>query len=605
MKSKVAVIAWVVAVFLSQGNFNAEENKSSGSITVPMIEEWVYASETSAVIYWQTENPSNSYVEYGESTGYGQKTKLTEISPLSTRPYWSQFHRITGLKPGKTYHYRMISIGTDSKELKSADKTFDTVKVTGAIRIPDDVQGPPYVLDKENAVYILTKNITVPYCAFVMKAGVTLELDGHTVIYNEEKAAFKDDKASSVIDGEDAPFGIKSLGKKKKTIRNGVIKQGKGNNGGNIYGMGVNPLYSYESPVDVSGMEIIWDGGGISGFVFHLAGGNYVHHSVFEDKGNKVTNRHQAISTVDGNGYGSYDHVLVKSTRHQGLIGSTAAIYCEVYVDSYCTNSFGIGGNARAGKPVVVSNNKIFGHGQHPVGVGAFGMYKEGIKIFDNYIEVECTRAGDEYGWGGSAGIRSTWGGDNIDAYNNVIVGYCSTHERGKFGVTGQTRNIWIGLPIPKDKKGEVVGDGKPRAIFHENLLIARGRDATAKAGNMCVVCGNESPNLSFVNNVAISTWTNVLLSDNYGDSGAFPKFSKNTFMKEGVYDTYSTIKGENPYANNTATFLMDNVFKEGASIDSINVPGANGDKFTSEIRFQKLVEIVVVGQDGKPLEDT
>ena len=68
---------------------------------------WAYASETSAVIYWQLgdiASSANSFVEYGESRNLGQETKHT------TTPRWSQFHRLTGLDPNTTYYYRMVVV---------------------------------------------------------------------------------------------------------------------------------------------------------------------------------------------------------------------------------------------------------------------------------------------------------------------------------------------------------------------------------------------------------------------------------------------------------------------------------------------------------------
>jgi hypothetical protein len=47
----------------------------------PFERQWLYASETSAVVYWQLGDISEeafSYVEYGETNALGEQTKLTK-----------------------------------------------------------------------------------------------------------------------------------------------------------------------------------------------------------------------------------------------------------------------------------------------------------------------------------------------------------------------------------------------------------------------------------------------------------------------------------------------------------------------------------------------
>ena len=116
-----------------------------GHITRP----WRYVSETSAVIYWQLgdiRQAARSYVEYGVA---GEAPTAT----TSTRsPRWSQFHRLRGLQPGTTYSFRRIVIDPRTGEsLASEPDTFTTVTLGQAIRIPAEIQGPPYVLDTAGA----------------------------------------------------------------------------------------------------------------------------------------------------------------------------------------------------------------------------------------------------------------------------------------------------------------------------------------------------------------------------------------------------------------------------------------------------------------------
>lgn len=124
----------------------------------PFAEQWVHASETSAVVYWQTgeqardaETAGAGHVEYGPTEAYGRRTADFSLPPVCDevpagvrvfqKPSWSQCHRITGLESGRTYHYRLVFTGPDRSVVKSEDMTFTTRLPANVIRIPKSVQG--------------------------------------------------------------------------------------------------------------------------------------------------------------------------------------------------------------------------------------------------------------------------------------------------------------------------------------------------------------------------------------------------------------------------------------------------------------------------------
>ena len=83
---------------------------------------WTCVSESSAVIYWQTDdirNDGTSWVEYGLTAQYGNTTDKTPI------PRWSHVHRLTGLKPNTTYHYPM-ALQVGGTKYHSEDLTVTT-----------------------------------------------------------------------------------------------------------------------------------------------------------------------------------------------------------------------------------------------------------------------------------------------------------------------------------------------------------------------------------------------------------------------------------------------------------------------------------------------
>lgn len=174
---------------------------------------WSFVSESSAIIYWQLKDISasaRSYVEYGETKDLGDQTHI------SKKPRWAHFHRLIGLKTGSTYYYRMVAIDPESgSRTQSEIKKILPKKIKDAIHIPDDMSGStPYVLDKKDAYYLLTRDILAPGTAIEIAAsGITLDLDGHTVVF-----------------GNDTPeqvYGVRFADPGNTRLCNGRIVQGK------------------------------------------------------------------------------------------------------------------------------------------------------------------------------------------------------------------------------------------------------------------------------------------------------------------------------------------------------------------------------------------
>jgi len=558
--------------------------------TLDFPPEWLHAGSTSAVVIWRTPRRATSRIEYGPTQACEHKTSTTRPGRVLGLPFFTQFHRITGLEPGKTYHYRLVSIGTDGNEDKGTVRTFSTKPYEKAVRVPDDVKGPPYVLNQDGAVYVVTRDLVAPLAGFEITASdVTLDFDGHTLTYNNEPYEGPKEWSERAYKRND--FGVKCSGKGRVTIRNGCIVQGKGSSAGTQVGIGCNPVYSRGAPVTMEGMELIWHGADISGAFFHWAGDNQVHYCVFDDRGTVVTNRHQAISTIDGNGWTDCHWNLVRRTRQQGLMNVVQAEENEIYIDSCATNSFGIRPSNRAGKRVQVAVNRIFGIGEHPVGIAMFGVYPQCASVAGNQVEVKCTRSGTEYGYTGSACFRTTWGADNLHVECNTFTAYADMYD----AKVAKARCVWVGLPhfTPKGGTKEI---RNAQGVFANNIIRTIGRNG-AKAGGICVVCLNESPNLIFVRNSVFSTWANVLLGDEYGHAGGYAKFVDNTFRREGADPNYRTILQQRTAIPGTGVFL-GNSYEDGASPQNIEL------KEKGEVVFQTLLRLTVKDAGGEPLGD-
>ncbi|KPJ52678.1 MAG: hypothetical protein AMS16_06070, partial [Planctomycetes bacterium DG_58] len=177
-----------------------------------VTDEWKYVSETSAVIYWRPVDikfAAHSYVEYGRQAP-------DKRTPLSREARWAQFHRITGLETGASYVYRTVNVDPVTKaETRSLVKRFMLAPKENVIRIPGELQGPPYVLDKPGATYLLTQDIESDGHAFIIEgAGVTLDLDGHTVTFGNNSPGKQ-------------TFGVHIKADGRATVANGHIVQGK------------------------------------------------------------------------------------------------------------------------------------------------------------------------------------------------------------------------------------------------------------------------------------------------------------------------------------------------------------------------------------------
>ena len=566
--------------------FSHVESLPAGAIS----EEWVYESETSAVLYWQTENRARSCVEYGLTPDCPLKIAEAEPSAVSGQPYWTHFHRLTGLQSDAEYHYRLACVGADGSRSVSPTLTLHTKRYAQAVRVPDDLSGPPYVLDRANTTYVVTRDLTFPLGGLLVKAdGVSLDLDGHTLVYNDEPAQRSAEWDKRAYEGHD--FGVRVEGRVQVVIVNGSIRQGRGNTPGTAVGIGCNPIYSQAARNVIAAVDCVWSGADVSGLFLHESSGDHVHHCVLDDRGEGVSDRHMAIRSVGGNAWGNYDHNLIKATRQQGLANAVRATHNEIYLRSCCTNSFAITPTPDAKLPIEVACNRIVGVGEHPVGIGMFGVFQPGSTVHHNYVEVKCTKTGQEYGYTGSACFRTTWGADHLDVGHNTFLAYADV-----FGdQTAKARTLWVGLPVftPRGGNDKIVD---ARGYFHDNLIIARG-PAGAPAGAICVVCLNDSPNLIFAHNRVISTWGNVVLADHYGHADGYPKFVGNQFEREGVASDYFPIRHE--YGGMPATAgLLDNRF----------LPAGEAPRFKLQDKGRlaqfEMVTIRVCDQQGQPLGD-
>lgn len=578
--------------------FNAviepEMPKALGSkSTVVKGGDWQYISETSAVVAGETNLPAKSYIEYGPKPNY-----YIYVTPLTLRPTFVHVHYMKNLQPGATYYFRLVTIDEWGRVGRSEMRNFTTKTPANVVRVPEMVAGPPYVLDKKGATYVVTKDLRCPSTAFnIVADGVTLDLGGRTVTYND-KAGAADQGASERLYGPFAsknPCGIRGAsGKRGIKVVNGTIQQGNGR--GTAKPSGYNPIYLYKPAApEIAGMTVIYSGSQVNGVIVRDATqGATVHHNVINDRGTELYNRHIAVDAIAfdvasaGQGPSKCHHNLILRTRHRGIKASPK---CEIYgnaiyIDSYATSSYGImyeGGRAPAG--LSIHHNKIFGTGFHPVGIGS-GQGWSDVQVFANYVQMQGTTqtwrwkggegGGDKDAAGKTGiypvnGIRLLKPKENVQHYDNTVV------------VKGAGQNCWMrGLWLMPHQ-----GVGK-NVTFRNNRVKVTAIGPFPKG---CAVAasgtGTQAPKPTVVleGNRIESNLLNIQLGDLNGAGGPYT-FSRNTIVKSGYDRRYKTMRVGWP-GSRQQTYdheFVDNTFEGGAGYDKVSFDGAG-----SRLEFREM----------------
>lgn len=515
---------------------------------------WQHVSENSAVIALETSLPAVSHIEYGATAALGSKTESTD------RPYYLHIHRLAGLQPGKAVHYRVVAVDAGGKRLESAVKTITPTKIAGAIYLPNDKQPqPPFRLDQADKIYVLTKDVMAAGTAInVVAPGITVDLNGHTVTYNDGESdndgnTQKDFGFLATQGTQGVRCGYATRGSTR--LLNGVVRQGKAGGG---YGH-VPVLFR---GAEIAGVTIDYYGSQVSGIDGEV---KQTHHNILIDRGSELSNRHQGVQAIGTNG--DVHHNLVQRARQRAVNGaSNVKIYRnELYVDSCTTNSFGI--MFYKSRKCEATDNRIFGRGYLMIGVGTVSEGVGEIKVSRNLIHVQSHKPDDrwaEYGeQSGAYGVRVTWGGENIEYADNVIV------SKGRDG--GMVRGVWF-CPTPKITN----------VSFKRNLIkVLAENDDTSKWGAIVISGENTSdakPGL-FEENTIWSNFCHVRLGEEYG-TGVNARFVNNTFIRVGNEDRYATVICGYGNFNNEGSVFLDTKLEGGASFDRVKWEGTGRNDF-------------------------
>jgi len=343
---------------------------------------WTHAAETSALVYWQMSDiaeSARSYVEYGESAAYGMAT------PTTAGPRQAHLHRITGLRPDTPYHYRMVLV-TDGGEIRSDDGTFMTITFAEAVRIPAEVPGPPYTLDRDDALYVLTEDVSAAGTTIeVSGANVTLELDGHTVTFGTSSP--------------EQVRGIYVTGSGRAVVRNGHVVQGAA---AADYSVAVETRWRAE-PIEVFG--ITTDVSRPNAYPLRLFGAatdaeihhNHLFSTVTEIESRHYPGNHLLRIDVNGSNISVHDNILTEGT-HGGLYVGTDSgasgdnievAYNDIRHHARYVNGYALSGGAPGGAAFHHNRVTSMGRGVH--------LTRPNTELHDNYLDIRGHMTLDDY----------------------------------------------------------------------------------------------------------------------------------------------------------------------------------------------------------------
>lgn len=565
--------------------YYAQAKKNAGKQDPP----WIYNSERSAVISWESDLPSYAYVEYGITSQYGQKTSQQE------RPFYLHTHYLKDLEPASTYYFRIVTRDQKGREIRQQTGTLTTraTAAPGIIYISSKSGKPPYILDKENAVYVLTEDIVADKTAFDIRAKeITIDLGGKTVIH-----------ANSLIDKpnykvlEQAGAGIRRYGTTLLSglrIYNGTIKQGKAPNNED-YLAGENMLKPDPermkklsgnlnrgfSNIEIQGFENVEIAGVTS--EYHLpqtysmrldsSSGTYnIHHNVFLDKGTQMFDRHGAGGARSlafqplhhlkkfENQY-EVHHNLIKRTRQNAINVANKVYNNEIYVDSWVVNSFAI---QPAAKGATVYNNKMFLTGYYACGI----LWAEkDLMVNNNFIHMEGVKTMISKPLKGKRLIE-TWGEQDILAGMRIT-------NYGKGGTIRENLRYEGNIIIGNARQGsemrgtEFFSDYSNHGIVFTNNIISLNTDDTLSKASCINTQGayndrSKHVPILYTNNTLISNNCNIRFGDDYGQ-GSNHHFMGCKIIKAGNSPAYHTFvfDGRNSVFGH---LLLDCTFSKGAN---------------------------------------
>jgi len=249
----------------------------------------------------------------------------------------------------------------------------------------------PAILDEPGTTYLLTRDVTAPHTAFIIKGeDITLDLGGHTVTYGTADG----DRVSGVFarpPGRDEEFALIPRegfgGASRVTIRNGRIVEGPGTG---RYRHGV--YMRGGDGLEVSNLRVEVHSPDSNNINILYWGSAHIHHNHFLSRVRVVSNRHypgQDVIVIWGvGGPIEIDHNTIDGGAQWGIRvsgGDGPPHLVNIHHNlirhrTYATNGYGLGLHAR--------NMYVYANVVRPVAGRGVHLTGRDIEFFNNIVDV-------------------------------------------------------------------------------------------------------------------------------------------------------------------------------------------------------------------------
>jgi hypothetical protein len=466
----------------------------------------------------------------------------------------------------------------------------------------DLVNGRYTILTRNRLYRLQTDIVSNDWCIGIGCGNITLDLNGHTLVYlnanktltNGPAPAYQDDTTACGI-RIDKRLDTDGTTNMSGTIEivNGYIVQGAGTATGmqGYSGVYACPIRSHETNLTTSqtgiiryrGLYMQWHEKYSSAIAhYHSDPDVVVEYCTFKDDGNMVYNRQfqQAVVNVAESGVASeVRYCRIISGRQCGITAKTVH-HNDIWVDDWWTQGAGVLAPQTSG--VQIYSNNIYITGTHPQGV--FVRDTVNCSIYDNWIESKYTRQGEL--------LPSPTGG--IDTVQNFATGltFRFGDDSGlKFYANttlGWAQNDSVPHPTDPTNPSNPVRDAEARSLFYfkypsgtlsnnqiyENLMIVISEDEVARAFNLGL--SGQASGLVIHDNHLVSNHTHFWIHDEYGPAeyGLFgnppPIIRDNLVERLGSNTNYKTIRHGTPSGGPTNTAeatvtIQSNDWKNGS----------------------------------------
>jgi hypothetical protein len=357
---------------------------------------------------------------------------------------------------------------------------------------------------------------------------------------------------------------------------------------------------------EIAGLTIEYYSGQTSGM---YVGRGYTHHNVIYDRGGLVTDRHMAVRALaaDPAAHTEVAYNSLRRFRQRGIDGATLVRDNELYSDSFDTNSFALG----AGDGATVRDNKVFGMGYNPIGVG----WGNNIHVENNFIYLRGfapTQRSDEYDRkSGIAGMRVT-NYDNEVYENMLFLGNIiilkpedgCIQARGIWTTNGvQDRNIVYRTNTVKIEA--MPGNFDPSFGQHQGLFY--NGDPNNAIAAVTIQGGGwtseDTPSaVVFEGNHFISNVNHIILGEGYGIAGG-ARFYRTTLEKiehDSDHGYFAPVRLGFWYWNTLGNFMADT--KLVGVTESEMIPHFYGGTGKMEIRYGERKVLTFTDESGRPV---